>query len=107
MSHSLARTLFLIGIIALALLLVLAIYQVPQPWRGILVCWLLFLSTGGAFILRILRHYAQIKTAQAQRSATEAASARPQAPRPRKPARTNLQVVTSDSLRGAGRYTIR
>lgn len=106
-NRSLARTLFLIGIVALALMLVLAVYQVPQPWRGILVCWLLFLSTGGAFILRILKHYAQIKTAQAQQAATHPTNARPQAPRERKPARASLQVVTSDSLRGAGRYTIR
>ena len=107
MNRSLTRNIFLIGIVALALLLVLAIYEVPQPWRGMLVCWLLFLSTGGAFILRILRHYAQIKTAQAQRPAAQASSARPQVPRQPRPARTSLQVVTSDSLHGAGRYTIR
>ena len=107
MNRSLTRNIFLIGIVALALLLVLAIYEVPQPWRGMLVCWLLFLSTGGAFILRILRHYAQIKTAQAQRAAIQPADARPQPPRVKKPARSNLQVITSDSLRGAGRYTIR
>ena len=106
MDRNLARGLFLVGIVIMASLLVLMLYQVPQPWRGILICWLLFLSTGGAFILRILRHYAQIRATRASRPTAEPPVRQP-TPSKGRPAMSSLRVITSDAVRGEGRFTIR
>ena len=64
MARHVARGIFLALLALAAGFLVLAVYQVPQPWRGVLVAWLLFSGTGGLLILRIVRHYYAYKTLQ-------------------------------------------
>jgi len=105
MARSLARGVFLALLTVVVAFLVLAVYQVPQPWRGALVAWLLFAGTAGLFILRIIRHYYAYKTLQL----TTRQPARPTPQRARKPSAVSLDklnVVLSDSV-GSGRHTIR
>lgn len=105
MARHVARGIFLALLALAAGFLVVAVYQVPQPWRGALVAWLLFSSTGGLLILRIVRHYYAYKTLQL----TTKQPPRPAPQRSRKaqtPSLDNLRVVLSDSA-GSGRYTIR
>jgi len=58
------KAIFFICLTALSALLTVGLYQVPQPWRGILVGWLLFVVTLGAMILRLARHYFAYKSLQ-------------------------------------------
>jgi|YNPBryantNP2012_1023418.scaffolds.fasta_scaffold92186_1 hypothetical protein len=108
MSYGLAKGAFMTALAIVAVVLVLAIYQVPQPWRGILVGWVLFLATAGLFILRLAKHVCDYKALQW--------NAR-QLPRrefpPRQSRRSNhanksdsLKVVFSDTV-GSGRRVIR
>ncbi|MFO7918692.1 MAG: hypothetical protein R6V13_11480 [Anaerolineae bacterium] len=55
------KGLFLMNLCIVSIVLALAIYQVPQPWRGILVAWLLVLAPAGAFVLRLLGHHYQYR----------------------------------------------
>jgi len=57
MTSTSARVAFLIAAAVVAAVLVLAIAQVPQPWRGVLVAWLMLGGTAGTFALRLVRHY--------------------------------------------------
>jgi hypothetical protein len=107
MDRTLAKGVFLGVLSVIAVVLVLAIYQVPQPWRGVLVGWLLLLGTVGAFILSLVGHYLRYKTAQLSARQPQ----RPPAPprRARRAASSSvsaLKVVMSNSA-GNGRHTIR
>jgi uncharacterized membrane protein YdbT with pleckstrin-like domain len=107
MTHGLAKGAFFTTLAIVALVLVLAIYQVPQPWRGILVGWVLFLTTVGVFVLRLARHFCDYKALQL--SARQLARREPpvrHARRTSNPRVDSLKVVLSDSA-GSGRRTIR
>ena len=105
LGRSMGRGLF-IGVATMAAVgLALAVYQVPQPLRGAVIIWLLVGAPLLAFVLRVLRHAAQLK----------AASPRPNPePRPRVVVKSrqrsqepqDLRVIVSNSV-GSGRYTIR
>ncbi len=64
MSRALSRAMFLMLWAFVAFLIVAGVYQVPQPWRGILVAWLLFGCTLGLMILRVVRHHYAYKSLQ-------------------------------------------
>jgi len=83
----------------------MGVYQVPQPWRGWLIGWLLFVVTVGVLVLRFLRHYYQYKTAQLLRQGMNAPrpATRPAPPAPRV---EDLKVVLLESNKG-GRYVLR
>ena len=105
MSRSLSRGLFLLTLSVIGVVLAVAMYQVPQPWRGILIGWLLFFLSGGYFILRLLKHYFDYKslklTRQPMRQVTRS--------RPKRPAHSRfsgLKVIQARSGE-TGRYTIR
>lgn len=104
MNSSIAKKAFLSMSAVLALMAVLIIYQVPQPWRGALVGWLLFMASLGVFVLRLLRHYLEYKSLQLKSSNRRLEPSRPT----RKPAAhiDGLKVIMSNSG-GAGRRTIR
>ncbi len=106
MSYGLAKGAFMTALAIVAVVLVLAIYQVPQPWRGILVGWVLFLATAGLFILRLAKHVCEYKALQLH--ARQASHSTP----PRRSRRLSnsridsLKVVLSDTV-GSGRRVIR
>jgi hypothetical protein len=101
---SAARGIFLVNLAILGSILAFAVYQVPQPWRGVLVAWLLFLVTIGALALRILKHHYAYKTLQLT---TRQPLARARTPRRRAGTTTpSLKVVRANSL-GSGRSVIR
>jgi hypothetical protein len=52
-----ARWRFLMLTAAIGVVLVLAVAQVPQPWRGVLVAWLIFGGSVGYLATRLARHY--------------------------------------------------
>jgi len=102
----LAKGTFLMMLAVIGVILTLGIYQVPQPWRGLLVGWLLFMASAGTFILRLVRHHYQYKSLQLT---TRRTVEKPPVKRARKlePARLDsLKVVMSESG-GGGRRTIR
>ncbi|MBN1400776.1 MAG: hypothetical protein JXA74_08055 [Anaerolineae bacterium] len=104
MNGSAARGIFLVNLAVLGSILAFAVYQVPQPWRGVLVGWLLFLVTVGALVLRVLKHHYAYKTLQLT---TKQPLPRGRAPRRRAtPDAPSLKVIRSDSF-GAGRSVIR
>ena len=106
MGRSPSRNLFLVNVTILAMVLAFAVYQVPQPWRGILVGWLLFLVSIGWFVLHVLKHHYQYKALQlsARRSAPQ--RDRPPRRRPRHANREDLKVVLAQHS-GRGRRVIR
>ncbi len=104
MARQVARGIFLALLALAAGFLVLAVYQVPQPWRGVLVAWLLFSGTGGLLILRIVRHYYAYKALQLTKQPPRPAPQR--ARKAQSASLDSLKVVLSDSA-GSGRYTIR
>lgn len=98
------RGIFLLVLTLGGTLLTLGVYQVPQPWRGWLVAWLLFMGTLGVLILRFLRHYFQYKTVQI---ATRPQVAHRTAPQKRAlPSSDGLKVVMMDPSKG-GRRVLR
>ncbi len=105
MTSTAAKGFFLLGLSILGAVMVLGIYQVPQPWRGWLVAWLLFVATAGVFILRVIRHLYEFKslTLERRQAALNRAEDRPR-DRNRRP--EPLRVVRTQSA-GAGRHVVR
>jgi hypothetical protein len=99
------RGLFLWGVTVGAGVLAVGVYQVPQPWRGWLIAWLLFSFTLGMLILRFLRHYYQYKMAKLAQQGTQSA-APPARPVQAVPRVDDLHVVVLDKTKG-GRFTLR
>ena len=99
---------FFLSLAIAGVIIVLGVYQVPQPWRGVLVAWLLFMGTGGVFVLRVIRHLIAYKSLKLEHSATQARYAggrRREASRSR-PRQESLRVVRTDAM-GAGRHVVR
>jgi len=107
MGHGFAKGAFMTGLAIVAAVVVLAVYQVPQPWRGALVGWLLFMATGGFLALRLAKHLCDYKALQlnARQAPRPAASPR-RSRRPNYPRTDSLKVVLSDTV-GSGRRIIR
>jgi hypothetical protein len=101
-----AKTLFFICLTLISVLLAVGLYQVPQPWRGILVGWLLFALTVGTMILRLARHYFAFKSLQlTTRGPGQAGRTKHEQPT-RKHQYEGLRVVMSTSG-GGGRRVVR
>jgi hypothetical protein len=97
--------LILLSVAALALLLV--VYQVPQPWRGYLVAWLLFMATAGTFVLRLVQHHYHYKALQlTSKQNGHSVPPPPRRPKPGPPPTGALKVVYSEQA-GSGRHIIR
>ncbi len=89
--------------LAASVLLSLGVYQVPQPWRAVLVIWLFVCATLGWLVLRLVRHHYEYK-AMAQKSGRR--RTRRAAPPTPPPVRfEGLEVVRSNDA--GQRYTIR
>ena len=97
------KSIFLVGMLGLGTMLALAVYQVPQPWRGYLVAWLLFLVTFGALLVKVLKHHYAYKSLQlTTRQPLERQKKRPHSG----PGTLRLKVINSSSV-GSGRTVIR
>lgn len=105
MDGSGAKRFFLASLAVVAVILAVGVYQVPQPWRGLLVSWLLLFITLGSLVMRLIRHYFEYKALQL--TSRGAHVPRP-APAPRREAHSKhkLDVITTPSGRG-GRSTVR
>lgn len=90
--------LFFLGGILLAWI----IYQVPQPWRAILVAWLFVFVTLGTLILRAIQHYYAFQTRQGKADARRVPRRKPKA---NLPSFEGLRVVMSQE--SGQRFTIR
>lgn len=97
-----AKGIFFFNLSLLGGVLVVGVYQVPQPWRGIVVVWLVFALTVGAFVLRLLRHHYEYKALQLSKG-TPNPPARSKRRR-RKPKPQGLQIVLSE--RAGGRQVL-
>ena len=97
------RNVFLLSMIGLGTMLALAVHQVPQPWRGLLVGWLLFVGTFGALMVKVLKHHYAYKSLQLTTSQPLRRGRRRQR---RGPGSQNLKVIESSSI-GSGRSVIR
>lgn len=100
-----AARLFFFAMLALGgVILAVALHQVPQPWRGVLVVWLALAATLGVLAVKVLKHYFAYKAAQA--SAPQRKPPRPSPEPTRHREFEGLRVVYSDTA-GNGRHTIR
>jgi len=107
MESSRAKGIFFVNLSILGAVLVLGIYQIPQPWRGALVAWLLVVTSVGVFALKLAKHHYQyksdmLKAGQSGRSRHSKRSTQ----NVRQGTRGDLQIVQS-SQEGRGRFTIR
>ncbi|HHX42470.1 MAG TPA: hypothetical protein GX714_00565 [Chloroflexi bacterium] len=98
-----SRNTFFLLVVAIGAVVVLAIAQVPQPWRGVLVAWLIVGGSVGYVAVRLVQSY------HVYRTMTTPVQRRPPTGHARPRARTrrteSLQVVISQA--GAnGRRTI-
>ncbi len=103
MQQGSGRGLFFVMALVAGVLLAVAVFQVPQPWRAILVAWILICVTLGALVVRLVRHHYEYKALQQKRGA-----ARPPRVAPKEPALPTfegLKVIMSNE--GGQRYTIR
>ena len=103
MSGTGAASTFFLSLSVLATVVALAVHQVPQPWRGVLVGWLLFLSTIGSLALRVVRHHYEFRALQQQR---EKATPRRETRRSRRPRRRTHALKVEKPASRAGRRTI-
>ena len=105
MESSGAKRLFLSSLTVVAVILALSVYQVPQPWRGLLIGWLLLFLTLGSLIMRLVRHYFEYK---ALKLTARGGAAQRQDPKPRRAAHSprKLDVISGHSG-SAGRLTVR
>lgn len=94
---------FLLLALVGAILLALGIYQVPQPWRALLVAWVLVGVTLGALILRLVRHHYEFIARRGTRNAAPHRSATLR--EPRSPGFEGLKIIVASD--GGRRYTIR
>ncbi|MEA3408415.1 MAG: hypothetical protein U9R48_10125 [Chloroflexota bacterium] len=100
---STVKGLFLMNLGIVGILLALAVYQVPQPWRGILVAWLLFLASAGTFVLRLLAHHYQYRKLKLEREKKARQGTHKRREQRRLNINRELNVVHSS---GGGRHTI-
>jgi hypothetical protein len=107
-SGSSGKGIFLVSLTIVGVIIVLGVYQVPQPWRGLLVAWLLFMGTGGVFVLRVVRHLLAYKSLLIEHSATQGryAQGRRRDRSRSRPRKESLRVVRTDTM-GTGRYVVR
>lgn len=98
-----AKGLFFLNLSVLGGLATLAMSQVPQPWRGIVVLWLVFALTGGVFVLRLVRHHYEYK--EQQLTATKKAHSRARTSR-RQPRTSGALKVVQTDRRGVGRKVL-
>jgi hypothetical protein len=103
--QAIAKGVFLVNLTVAGAILALIIYQVPQPWRGALVAWLLFMSTLGFLILRFVKHHYDYKSLELSRKPTPPRGARRSAARSKSSA-GELKVVRSEGATG-GRFVVR
>ena len=97
MGRSVTKTIFFLNLSILGGILAFAIYQVPQPWRGALVVFLLLSVSVGWLVTGLVRHYYRYKTETAKR---------PRRPKPEpKNRKPSIRVVRTHS-KGA-RHVIR
>ena len=103
---STVKGLFLMNLSVVGVILALGVYQVPQPWRGILVAWLLFLASAGVFILRLLRHHYQYRKMRLEQEG-KSIRGKPKRKERKGSFRVDggLKIVHSDGTSG-GRHTI-
>lgn len=97
------KIVFLVLSLAAGIMISWAVYQVPQPWRAILVAWLFVCATLGSLVVRLFKHHYDYKAKQGRRAVTRAARPAPAPPRARR--FEGLEVVMSSD--GGRRYTIR
>jgi hypothetical protein len=104
------KGIFFFGLAIVGVIIVLGVYQVPQPWRGVLVAWLLFMGTGGVFILRVIRHLVAYKSLKLEQAT---AQGRWRSTRNRRrsvfhsrPRQESLRIVRTRAA-GAGRHVVR
>jgi hypothetical protein len=102
---STVKGLFLMNLSVVGVILALGVYQVPQPWRGILVAWLLFLASAGVFVLRLLRHHYQYRKMKLEQKDQQIRGRRKEKKRGAFHVDGGLKVVHSDGGSG-GRHTI-
>ena len=103
MSDAASAGTFFLSLSVVAIAAAFAIHQVPQPWRGVLVGWLLFLSTIGALALRAVRHHYEFRALEQEREKAAPKRGRRRPSRPRR--RPRVLRVEKPSSR-AGRRTV-
>ncbi len=103
MSNGSGKGLFLLSVTALGVIVVFAVYQIPQPWRGILVAFLVFMLTFGTFVLRIIRHIYEYKSLQLTTRQPLAQAGRSRSSTRQRRKRAGLNVISPGSAGGGRR----
>ncbi len=105
MEGSGAKRFFLASLAVVAVILAVGVYQVPQPWRGLLVGWLLLFITLGSLVMRLARHYFEYKALKLTSRGSGAPRPVP-APRREPHSKRKVDVIATPSGRG-GRSVVR
>lgn len=87
-SRSIGKGLYLLLVAVLAVAVSWAVWQVPQPWRGVLVLWIFGAATVGGLAALVLgrhREVAALRQQQGIRQPARRAERRPPLPRRRGP----------------------
>ena len=100
-----SRNAALAGAVVVAALVMLALFQVPQPWRGFLIGWVILLGSLGILVLHFVKHYFEYKAVKLKTKPSPQKPAREARRSPRARARDDLRVILSDTA-GTGRHTI-
>jgi hypothetical protein len=103
MDGSAASGVFFVNLAIIGGIVTVAVYQVPQPWRGILVALVLFMLTVGTFALRIIRHHYEYKSMLL--SAKQPPTPAPHRRKRRVTKGQGLNVINASSV-GGGRRVI-
>ena len=104
MTHDMTLRKFLALAAAVGIAVVLAVAQVPAPWRGALVAWLIFWVTFGSLAIRLVRGYRAYTSAPTRRRPAATPTRGHRTGAPSRPV-SSLNVVVSKA--GAnGRHTV-
>jgi len=102
---STVKSLFLMNLSVVGVILALGVYQVPQPWRGMLVALLFVGLAVGFFVLRVMAYRQDRESGAGGRRRQQKRSLPKKRARRSRQSRSRLDIVRLDD-QAQGRHTV-